>query len=224
MPDLQLPPRGTLTAIGESDPLRFYYKPLVGHIFRARINLGLRLLEGRFRRVLEIGYGSGLLLPTLSTIADDVYGVDIEPEPPALRGTLARLGASVCDLRQADVQRLPFPDDHFDGVVAFSIFEHLKNDQLRPAIREVARVLQPRARFLIGCPAVHRAMNAAFAAIGFPGIANHHFSSIKDVLAAAAGSFEVENRATLPGVFDRMLPMGWAPYTTVLLRKRPTGL
>jgi SAM-dependent methyltransferase len=220
MPDLQLPPRGTLTPIGASDPLLFYYKPLIGQIFRARINLGLRLLEGRFKRVLEIGYGSGLLIPTLSTIADEVYGVDIEPEPPALRATLSGLGASVRDLKQSDVRQLPFPDGQFDGAVAFSIFEHLKHDQLGPAMREVARVLQPGARFLIGCPAVHRAMNAAFAAIGFSGIEHHHFSSISGVLDAAKERFSIEKRATLPKVLDRMLPLGWAPYTTVLLRKR----
>ncbi len=47
MPPLRLglPAPGTLAPIGESDPLRFYYKPLVGRIFQARINLGLGLLR-----------------------------------------------------------------------------------------------------------------------------------------------------------------------------------
>ena len=66
---------------------------------RARINLGLSLLKRRYRRILEIGYGSGLLIPTLSSIADEVYGVDIEPEPAGLRRTLEQLGARVTELR-----------------------------------------------------------------------------------------------------------------------------
>lgn len=215
---LELPPRGTLTAIGESDPLRFYYKPVIGRIFQARINLGLSLLEGRFSRLLEIGYGSGLLIPTLARISDELHGADLEPEPPGLRATLAKMGAKPRALVQADIQKLPYPDDHFDGVVAFSILEHLKRDQLERALREVARVLQPGGSFLVGCPAVHKAMNTAFRVIGFSGIEDHHFSTIGDVLTAAQPLFTAGRRATLPRPLA-LLPIGWAPYTTVLLRK-----
>lgn len=216
---LKLPPRGTLTA-GPSDPLRFYYKPVIGRVFQARINLGLQMLEGRFRRLLEIGYGSGLLMPTLGAIADEVYGADIEPEPAALRPALDRLGIRPRELVKADIQDLPFPYGHFDAVVAFSILEHLKQEALQIAAREVARVLQPGGVFLVGCPAVHRAMNAAFRAIGFKGIENHHFSGIQHVLEACAAHFEAVRKATLPGVLGRALPLGWAPYTTVLFVRR----
>lgn len=218
-PALRLPPRGTLTPIDEVDPLRFYYRPLIGRVFRARIDVGLALLEGRYRRVLEVGYGSGLLMPTLGSLADEVHGVDIEPEPAGLRATLQKLGVTVRDLKQADVQRLPYPDGHFDAVIAFSILEHLKAHELGPALQEVARTLAPGGIFLVGCPAVHAGMNAAFAAIGFSGIENHHFSSIVDVLAAAGPYFSLERRATLPRALG-WLPLGWAPYTAVLLRKR----
>jgi len=200
--------------------LRFYYKPLVGRLFRARIDLGLGLLEGNFKRLLEIGYGSGLLLPTLAGIAEELHGVDIEEEPPGLRSTLERLGAAPRALVKADVQCLPYPDAHFDAVVAFSILEHLKRHEIERAIREVSRVLEPGGAFLVGCPAVHKAMNAAFAAIGFRGIENHHFSGIRDVLEASESHFEPVAKAALPASLGRLLPLGWAPYTTILLRKR----
>ena len=63
-------------------------------------------------------------------------------------------------------------------------------------------------------------MNAAFAAIGFSGIEHHHFSSVVDVLTAAKPHFDLERRATLPRPLDWLVPLGWAPYTAVLLRKR----
>jgi hypothetical protein len=59
-------------------------------------------------------------------------------------------------------------------------------------------------------------MNLAFAAIGFRGIEHHHFSSIHDVLSAARPHFTVARRATWP----RAVPLGWAPYNAVLLRRR----
>lgn len=219
---LSLPPEGALQPNNADDPLPFYYRPVVGRIFRARLDIGLALLEGRFRRLLEIGYGSGLLMPTLCRITDELHGADREAEPPTLRPALARLGIVPASLARADIQTLPFPDGHFDGVVAFSILEHLKAPELARAATEVARVLEPGGRFLVGCPAVHRAMNVAFAAIGFGDIEAHHFSGLPDVVAACAPYFTVERRAALPRLLDRA-PLGWAPYGALLLRRSTQG-
>jgi SAM-dependent methyltransferase len=216
---LKLPPAGALQPNNDVDPLPYYYKPLVGRIFAARLNTGLRLLDGHFSRLLEIGYGSGLLMPTLAGACDELYGVDLEREPPGLSERLLRLGVRPRALVQADVRALPFSDGHFGAVVAFSIFEHLRAHQLAPALAEVARVLGPRGQLLVGCPAVHKVMNAAFSAIGFSNIEEHHFSNIADVVAAARPHFTLRRRAALPAPM-RALPLGWAPYTTVLLERR----
>lgn len=215
---LRLPPRGSIQPNNDVDPLKYYYAPLVGRVFRARIDLGLALLDGAPRpgRVLEVGYGSGLLLPTLASGAELVDGIDLASEPASVRESMARLGVhNLGYLAKGDIRRMPFSNASYDVVIAFSILEHLEAPVLAAALAEVARVLRPDGRFLVGCPAVHRAMNAAFAAIGFRGIEHHHVSSIHDVLhAAPAAGFSVEKTATLPpGV-----PLGLAPYNAVLLR------
>jgi SAM-dependent methyltransferase len=216
---LRLPPEGALIPNNEVDPLPYYYRPVVGRIFAARLNTGLKLLDGGFARILEIGYGSGLLMPTLAAACDELYGLDREAEPPGLRERLQRLGVTPKELVQADAQKMPFADGFFDGVVAFSIFEHLRSHELGPALAEAARVMAPGGKFLVGCPAVHKVMNAAFATIGFRDIENHHFSTIADVVVAAAPHFEVTRHAALPSVMSA-LPLGWAPYTTVLFERR----
>jgi SAM-dependent methyltransferase len=221
MARFRLPPQGALRPNGETDPLPFYYKPLVGRLYQARLDVGLGLLTRRFRRLLEVGYGSGLLMPTLAGLSDELYGVDREKAPHDLDAALARLGVKPTRLVQADVQALPFAAGYFDGVVAFSILEHLDGAALPRAAAEVARVLEPGGLFLVGCPAVNKAMNAAFALIGFSGIENHHLSGISDVVAACTPHFLVEQSACLPRALDRA-PLGWAPYTAVLFRKRPT--
>jgi ubiquinone/menaquinone biosynthesis C-methylase UbiE len=215
----RLPPPGALRPNGESDPLPYYYRPFVGRIYVARLNTGLRLLDGRFSRLLEIGYGSGLLMPTLAAATDELYGLDLEPAPDGLCERLDRLGVKPRQLVQADAKKMPFSDGFFDGVVAFSIFEHLRGDELAPALAEVARVLRPGGQFLVGCPAVHKLMNAAFSTIGFGEVEHHHFSTIADVVEAAAPHFSVTRRAALPAIMTA-LPLGWAPYTTVLLLRR----
>jgi len=213
---LALPPRGSLAPNNRVDPLKYYYAPLIGRVFAARINLGLALLDGRYRRLLEIGYGSGLLLPTLARAADVVDGIDLASRPDEVRAALAKMRVTVGELAQGDACALPFADARYDAVVAFSILEHLRREQLTRAIAEAHRVLSVGGRFLVGCPAVHTGMNVAFAAIGFRGIDQHHVSSIHDVLDVAKTHFTVEKRATLP----RGVPLGWAPYGAVLLRKR----
>jgi SAM-dependent methyltransferase len=215
----ELPPKGTLRPNSDVDPLRYYYTPLVGRIFTSRLQIGLDLIETRFRRLLEIGYGSGLLMPSLSRACDEIYGADLLPEPPGLRQTLAGLGVTPRELVQADVRKLPFADGLFDGVVAFSILEHLKKPELSRALAELGRVLEPGGRLLIGMPAVHPVMNAAFAAIGFANIDDHHFSGLPEVLSAARDWFSVERRASLPRLM-RFAPAGWAPYSAVLFRRK----
>jgi SAM-dependent methyltransferase len=212
---LRLPPRGSLSPNNDVDPLKYYYTPLIGRIFTARIDLGLGLLEGRYARLLEIGFGSGLLLPTLASIADRVDGVDLASDPDLVRSQLTHMHVTVGDLRQGDACALPLSDATYDAVVAFSIYEHLKAPELDRALAEAHRVLVPGGSLLVGCPAVHKGMNLAFAAIGFRGIEDHHFSGIDDVLGAAVGRFTVEKKATLP----RGVPLGWAPYNAVLLRR-----
>ncbi len=216
---LELPPRGALTPNTDVDPLAFYYKPLVGRIFRARIDLGLGLLEGSYDDLLEVGYGSGLLLPTLARTTRRLAGVDLEPPPAGLADFLRARSLDV-ELAQGDVRALPFGDARFDCVVAFSIFEHIAGGDLDRAVADVARVLRPGGTFLIGCPAVHAAMSAAFAAIGFSDIDHHHVSDLSSILFAASSRFVVEERASWPPLVGDRLPIGWAPYSAVRLRLR----
>jgi SAM-dependent methyltransferase len=214
---LDLPPRGTLTPNNDVDPLAFYYKPVVGRVFRARIDLGLALLQGPYDDLLEVGYGSGLLLPTLAKISHNITGLDLEPTPPGLPAYLKSKGVHAT-FAQGDVRTMPFPGSSFDCVVAFSIFEHVEGRMLEDGLAEIARVLRPNGTFLIGCPAVHRAMSAAFAAIGFADIDHHHVSDLAAIVRAAK-QFAVEETAAWPPIAGSLLPLGWAPYSAVRLRR-----
>ena len=60
---LQLPPEGVLRPNDAHDPLPYYYHPWVGWLYRHRLQMGLDLLPAGGRRVLEVGVGSGVLVP-----------------------------------------------------------------------------------------------------------------------------------------------------------------
>jgi SAM-dependent methyltransferase len=167
---------------GPTDPIEYYRRPLVGRLFLERINRGLRLLPKRqFKRALEVGYGAGAVQLALAAGVDELHGIDLDADPTIVNGILKARGTSA-KLEQGSVYALPYPDNHFDLAVSFSVFEHLA--EYEKALGEVYRVLTPGGLFLLGMPSVNRLMEAAFLAIGFKGINDHHITTPADVARA----------------------------------------
>ncbi len=98
--------------------------------------------------VLDLGTGTGGLLPLLGRYVGGVIAVD--GSRAMLARARARLGHEVgggVRFLRADVERLPLPDASVDGVVANMILHHLARPQA--VLREAARVLRPEGRGVI---------------------------------------------------------------------------
>jgi len=211
---LDLPPQGTLRPNhATDDPLPYYYRPVVGRFYRRRIETALALLEPPYGKMLEVGYGSGILLPTLARLGGELHGIDLTSVPDEVEARLRDYGVEA-RLRQADVRDWEGPDEAFDLVVSFSVLEHLADPA--SALRAMARVLKPGGTLLVGMPRVDRAMSAFFSLIGFPGIDDHHVTSYREVYRAAVPLFELEE----PKVYPRLLPAWAGLYYHLLGRKR----
>jgi len=202
-----------LPTTGVRDPIEFYRRPLVGKLYRERINMGLRQLgAGRIGRALEVGYAAGAVLLALAPSVDELQGIDLDADPQPVTDLLASRGYRV-RLQRANVYQLPYPDVSFDLAVCFSVFEHL--DDYQQGLREVSRVLVPGGRFLLGMPAVNRLMEWGFRAIGFKGIEDHHVTRPQDVAAA----FEKHGLRVVSRRFLGVPLEGAALYYTWLLRR-----
>ena len=95
------------------------------------------------RRVLDVGTGEGQVARLAAQLgAELVVGVD----PTANQVVVARQRAGGPVYARSGAAALPFPDGHFDAVVACLVFEHIRD--VDDAIAEVARVLAPGGRFL----------------------------------------------------------------------------
>jgi ubiquinone/menaquinone biosynthesis C-methylase UbiE len=96
--------------------------------------------------VLEVAVGTGL---NLAFYRSDVRltAVDLSPAMLAVaRSRAAELGREV-DLREADAQALPFPDESFDAVVCTLSLCNIPDPQA--AIGQMGRVLRPGGRLLL---------------------------------------------------------------------------
>src|SRR5580704_15081237 len=114
-------------------------------------------------RVLDVGCGSGLTLVLAARRGAAPSGLDVSP---GLLG-IARERLPDADLREGDMERLPWDDAAFDAVVGVNAFQFAGDP--RRALREAARVTRPGGRVvasLFAAPersqgtVVHEAMSA----------------------------------------------------------------
>ena len=194
------------------DPLRYYYKPLIGNLYRRRISDGLSLLEPPYERVLDFGYGSGLLFPSLNKVADELHGIDILSDVEKLAPILNELEIKA-DLRKNDILKEGYPDNYFDLITAFSVFEHIT--EFEPIIDEMRRILKPGGHLLIGMPRVSAVMPFLFRLIGFKNIEDFHVTNHRQVRFAALKSFQLVRSRTLP----RLAPECCGLYFNFLFKK-----
>ena len=89
--------------------------------------------------VLDIGCGAGLYCRMAAERGAVVYGVDAT----AMLLGIARRRVPLADLRQADMEELPFPDDSFHVVTAFNALPYAESPL--GALREAKRVARPNA-------------------------------------------------------------------------------
>lgn len=175
MPELTTSLLEGLPKSGPTDPIECYRRPVVGWMYRERINRGFRLLPRRkFTRTLEVGYGAGAVLMAIGADGGELHGIDLDADPTSVTALLAKEGLAA-NLVKGSVYEMPYADATFDLVVCFSVFEHLH--EYERGLHEVARVLSPGGLFLLGMPAVNKAMEAAFLAIGYSGIGDHHVTT-----------------------------------------------
>jgi ubiquinone/menaquinone biosynthesis C-methylase UbiE len=106
------------------------------------------LLPGGEEIVLDIGCGAGHGSNLLSKKYKKVYGVDISEE--AIEYAKQNWKTDAVEFSVGSALAIPFPDDTFDTVAAFEVFEHLSDWE--QFLREIRRVLKPGGHAYISTP------------------------------------------------------------------------
>lgn len=99
-------------------------------------------------RILDAGCGDGALATALAGRGATMTGVDADPRMlAAARARAEAMGLAVA-FAEGDIRALPFPDASFDVVVAVTVLCFVPDAE--HAVREMARVLRPGGRMVIG--------------------------------------------------------------------------
>jgi len=116
-----------------------------------RLERGLILAligDVRGRRVLDVGCGDGALAVELGRRGAEVVGVDASAAMIAAACRRARQDGIEIGFVVGDARSLPFAAGSFDLVTAITILCFV--GRAAPAFREIARVLRPGGRTVIG--------------------------------------------------------------------------
>lgn len=206
--ELELLPYREYVGVDRDDPLRFYFRPVLGKMYRRRIELSLAQCSGG-RRVLEVGFGSGVTFLNLSRMYEEIHGLDLNASVEQVSELFEKKQIRT-HLQNGSVLSMPYENDFFDTVLLISILEHLKPSELVKAFEEIRRVLRPGGQVVYGVPIERAFMVFMFRLLGY-NIREHHFSTEKDVSEAAESVLEkvrIIRMKSVPAIFGAVYEIG----------------
>lgn len=120
------------------------------NINRGNLESNLFFLEktGLFdfnKKVLEISSGKGLMLKTLRDRGYNVIGTEVNDEYIEFAKREFQL-----NLVKMKDGKIDFPDNYFDIVLSFDVFEHIPDSDFH--LQEIQRVLTPNGFYLLSTP------------------------------------------------------------------------
>lgn len=98
-------------------------------------------LDGRGRRLLEVGCGIGVDSIQLAKRGFQVTAVDLTENALEIAAEFAAQRGVDIDFRLGNAELLDFPDESFDVVYSFGVLHHTPN--IERSVAEVHRVLRP---------------------------------------------------------------------------------
>jgi arsenite methyltransferase len=166
---------------------------IVGRLIASRLNRGnQQMIAGAIEAIeltgpsvaADLGFGGGIGLRLLLDRPEvsEVVGVDFAPDmlASARKRFADEVAAGRLRLESGSLTDLPLPDSSLDGAITVNTVYFL--DDLAPALRELARVLSPGGRAVIGIGDPDAMATMPFTAHGFT------LRSIAELEATIAGS------------------------------------
>ncbi|MCI0489104.1 MAG: class I SAM-dependent methyltransferase [Blastocatellia bacterium] len=117
--------------------------------YRVRTAPILTAINERVRRpqmLLDIGCGGGLLLQEIGQVADDLIGIEIDPDALVLA---ARKRIPNLSLIHASAVSVPLASLSIDVIVSRLVFHHLTRQEKEGALKEMHRVLISGGLFVL---------------------------------------------------------------------------
>jgi SAM-dependent methyltransferase len=208
---LDLLPQELLVRTSELDHADWNYRFGLGAIQRARFRLARSLLGSEHHgSLLEVGFGSGVFLPTLAQHCDELSAVDTHPHRAEVAQRLQKYGVRA-SLHTASATAMPFSAGSFDAIVGVSCVEFI--DGVDIACKEFRRILRPGGCLVVVTPGHSPLLDWGLEVLTGASAREDFGDRRKPLASMLLDHFELaEERSFLPGVFGRVLPRLYHGY------------
>ena len=188
-----LPKREVVQRTSNIACMHCYYIPLFNRLYRRRITLLCELIGNRrYRNILDIGFGGGILFPTISQVAQHIIGVDPHSHHHSVTKLMIQHYGLNPFLVRGRLPYLPFTGRSFEAIISLSNFYYL-GDQLRPSLDEIRRIAQADTDIYLGTS------SRGFYSLVLKKTAYRNFPPVKEnVLNCIKERFTVEEIKTIP--------------------------
>jgi ubiquinone/menaquinone biosynthesis C-methylase UbiE/DNA-binding transcriptional ArsR family regulator len=103
---------------------------------------------GPFRRMIDLGTGSGRMLTLFKDRAESAVGLDLSQQMLNIaRANVADAGLCACELRHGDIFATRLPGHYAELVIVHQVLHYLSDPAA--AVAEAARLVAPNGRLLI---------------------------------------------------------------------------
>jgi len=189
----------------------YYYIPIIGRFYLKRVKMICELMAKKGKRVLDIGYGSGILFYELKNRFCHLNGMDLRSDTSLVKNKLEKFEIKA-SLINGNLFHLPYKDASFDCIVAMSVLEHISD--LEQPIREIRRVLKDDGELICGFPTKNIMMHQFFKLSGFNDEKDHP-ASHGYICKILGENFNIEKTVKFPS----FLPMDHCLYVACRCRK-----
>ncbi|MBN1051160.1 class I SAM-dependent methyltransferase [Clostridium botulinum] len=100
-------------------------------------------------KVLDIGCGAGRHVYFMANENIDAYGVDISQSGIEYTTKLLKENGVSANLEISSMDKLPFEDNYFEGIICYGVLYYCKNKEIKNAVQEMKRVLVENGKGLV---------------------------------------------------------------------------
>lgn len=191
-----------------------YYHPWKSFFFLHRLKMILSLMDGKFKRLLDLGCGCGIFLPSLKEKSLSLYGCDIHDGLDKIKAML-NLENTQAQLLNLDILKPdPLYTAYFDGIVCMSVLEHIQPALLPQAVVNIKNMLTDEGKLFLGIP-VDNFIGRLGHVINKYDYKKGHPANHTEIINVLISEFEIIAQKSFPGIL-KILDI----YIVLMLKKK----
>lgn len=203
--EISLLPKHLLIKTSSIDHADWNYKPFLSYIQRKRFKLVNSFISNNhYDKILEIGYGSGIYMPTLFGYCNELCGIDIHPLNEKVNEILLKYGIHV-RLYKESASNMSFSDKSFDLIVSVSAFEFIEDKEA--ACQEIKRVLKKEGYLIIVTPGNSSIIDLGLKILTQESANRDYGEKRKDTIRILKNHFNIKKRRIFPSFIGILLPI-----------------